>query len=129
MSLYQVPEKYWNSPEPHGKFVGLSYFEEGPVDKPTLIEEDLSERVKHFSERGFVWNLWSKLIRREFLTENKIRFANNLVQDMLATCCFIFILKRTQKVIPKNKPINKYIKVIIVITFSFIVTEFFWQFE
>lgn len=44
------------------------------VDKPTLETGDLAERLKKFTERGFLWWGCSKLIRRDFLVNNKIQF-------------------------------------------------------
>ena len=44
------------------------------VDKPTLDNFDLAERLKKFTERGFLWWGCNKLINREFLIKNKIKF-------------------------------------------------------
>ena len=42
--------------------------------KPTLETFDVAERVKRFTERGFLWWGYNKLIRRDFLIKNKIEF-------------------------------------------------------
>ena len=44
------------------------------VNKPTLETADIAERVKKFTEYGFLWWGCSKLIRRDFLIKNKIEF-------------------------------------------------------
>ena len=44
------------------------------VNQPVLESMDIGERVKKFTERGFLWWGCNKLIRREFLIENKINF-------------------------------------------------------
>lgn len=44
------------------------------VDKPVLETFDIGERIKKFTERGFLWWGCNKLILREFLIKNKIQF-------------------------------------------------------
>lgn len=44
------------------------------VDKITLETEDIGERIKKFTQRGFLWWGQCKIIRREFLIKNKIQF-------------------------------------------------------
>lgn len=54
------------------------------VDKPTLETMDIAERVKKFTEYGFLWWGCSKLIRRDFLIKNKIQFPTSKVwEDMI----------------------------------------------
>ena len=72
----------------------MSYKAGALVDKPTLLSDDLSERVKDCCQNKFLWPLWLKLIRRDYLIEAGIHFANNLVQDLLATFCLVFTAKR-----------------------------------
>ena len=57
---------------------------EPPVTKPELVKYDIGERVKLFAQRRLLWNVWNKLFRRDFITQNCIEFPNiKLVDDML----------------------------------------------
>ena len=54
------------------------------VDKPTLETDDIAERVKKFTEHGFLWWGQCRLYRRDFLTKNKIQFPQSKVwEDMV----------------------------------------------
>ena len=62
------------------------------VDKPTLDTDDIAQRVIRFCQRGYMWNIWNKLYRRDFLIENQIEFINaRTVEDMVfmfsSLCC------------------------------------------
>ena len=57
--------------------------EKGFVEKPTLITNDLVERLQTYSRGQFYWNIWSKLFRREFIVENCLEFVNLSAEDMI----------------------------------------------
>ena len=59
------------------------------VTEPTLITENFAERVTDLQHARFLWNMWSKLIRRNYLIENAIEFINAMAQDVTFTCCLI----------------------------------------
>ena len=54
------------------------------VEAPTLETNNIIERIQKFINRGYMWNVWSKLFRRDFLIENQIEFANaRTIEDMI----------------------------------------------
>ena len=95
---YNIPDKFWNNTEFRRKIKPFSYQTGNFVSEPTLITDNLSERVRDCAHQKFLWNIWSKLIRRDFLTENQIYFNQNMIQDMVFTCCLLFTAKRYVRV-------------------------------
>ena len=91
---YAVPEKFWNDAEYRSQMEPVSYQNENFVTEPTPIPFDIVERVKACQQGKFLWNIWSKLIRRDFLIKNNIRFDKNMIQDMLLTCCTVYTAER-----------------------------------
>lgn len=59
------------------------------VDKPTLISDNVLDRIISLQRNQFIWNLWSKFIRRDFFLENKIELLNVAGQDMICTICMV----------------------------------------
>ena len=61
------------------------------VEQPTLETDDMGDRVQRFTQRKFLWNVWSKIFRRDFLIKNKIVFPNmTSFEDLVVTfCCMI----------------------------------------
>ena len=57
--------------------------ENGFVKKPTLISDNLFERLQKYGQGQFCWNIWSKLFRREFVIENCLEFVNLSAEDMI----------------------------------------------
>lgn len=47
-----------------------------PVEKITVLSNDIAERVDNFIKGKYNGNVWGKLFRRSFLLENNIEFAN-----------------------------------------------------
>ena len=95
---FPVPNKFWSEVKIGKNFQPISYSTIDFVSKPTLIPFDIAERVNSCYNRKFLWTLWSKLIRRDFFFENEIIFAQNLMQDMLATCCIVYSAKKFVRV-------------------------------
>ena len=95
---FPVPDRFWNELKLGKFFQPTSYPTIDFVNAPTLVPFDVAERVRACYERKFLWTLWSKLIRREFLIENEFFFAENLMQDMLATCCLAYSAERFVRV-------------------------------
>lgn len=46
----------------------------GFVSKPTLMSENLAERIKEFYEHKFIALPWNQIIRRDFIVENNIEY-------------------------------------------------------
>ncbi|MBQ7629978.1 MAG: glycosyltransferase family 2 protein [Selenomonadaceae bacterium] len=95
---YNVPEQFWYDAEFRKQLKPFTYQTGVCVTEPTLIIDDFAERVKECFQRRFLWNIWSKLIRRDFLKENRIYFVQNMIQDMLFTCCLIYTAERFVRV-------------------------------
>ena len=93
-AYYEVPEKFWDDTEYWRQLKPVSYQRGGFVDKPTLISADFSERVKDCYNFRFLWNIWSKLIRRDFLIDNEITITNEMANDMLLTCFLVYSAER-----------------------------------
>jgi glycosyltransferase involved in cell wall biosynthesis len=90
-------EKFYGMPEKHFGDSELKIYrhkKDDFVSKPTLIPFDIYNRVEACRQGKFLWNIWSKLIRRDFLIKNNIRFDQNMIQDMLFTCCLLFTAER-----------------------------------
>ena len=96
--FYKIPDKHWRNMELRKQLEPVSYQRGIFVDKPTLISIDVAERVKECHRRRFLHPLWTKLIRRDFIIENNIKFVGNLIQDVLATLCLVYCAKRYVRV-------------------------------
>lgn len=59
------------------------------VDRPTLISDNLAERANKVFRVHFISNLWTKLIKRNFLIENDLTMMDAAGQDLLMTCCLV----------------------------------------
>ncbi len=95
---YWVPEKSWNDAEFRKNLKPHGYQQGGPVSEPTLLPFNIPQRVQDCYGRKFLWELWTKLIRRDFLIENEIRFTKNIIQDFVATCCMAYTAKKFVRV-------------------------------
>ena len=95
---YDVPGELWYDAEFRNRLKPFSYQRGGLVSEPTLMDVDFAERVRDCSRGRFLWNIWSKLIRRNFLTGNGIRFVQNIIQDLLFTCCLAWTAERFVRV-------------------------------
>ena len=91
---YDVPEKIWYDAELRKKIKPFSYQSGEFVTEPTLISDDLYERVKACYEHRFLWNVWSKLVRRDLIFENEFVFADTLIEDVIFTICLACVAKK-----------------------------------
>ena len=91
---YEIPTQFFNDAEYVPRIIGVGH----QTTEPTLLGDDLSKRLRELLERKFVWNLWSKLIRRDFVIKNDLYFTDNLIQDMIFTCCLVIAAKRFVRV-------------------------------
>ena len=64
------------------------------VDKITIISNDISERVKDFSNRKFWWIACNNLFRRSLIIENEIEFVDiKCTEDMIFSFCCLCCAK------------------------------------
>ena len=75
------------------------------VEKPTLVKDNIETRIKRLYNKQFLWNVWSKLIRRNFLSENGINFVDNVAEDVTFT---IFLVCAAKKYVLVPNVINFY---------------------
>ena len=73
---YPVPEKRWYDSEFRKTIKPVGARKNSFVTEPTLLTNNFFERVQGLSQTDFLWSLWSKLIRRDFIFENDFIFAN-----------------------------------------------------
>ena len=94
-SFYNVNNKFWNVRNMNKDIlkVKVTYKK---VNEPTLLSEDLNERMIDFSNRRFRYPLWTKLIKRDFLIKNELEMINSLSgnEDAVLTCCMLCLAKR-----------------------------------
>ncbi|MBR2179755.1 MAG: glycosyltransferase family 2 protein [Selenomonadaceae bacterium] len=57
-----------------------------PVKETVAISDNLSERIKIFSNKGVIWSCWNKFFRRDFLITNKIEFATITYSEDMPFC-------------------------------------------
>ena len=102
-------EKFFTSETPHLKGATLtvkSFKPDGFVSKPTLETENIYERIQEFHARRYVWTAWTKLIRRDFMTENGIEYPLTLNnEDLVFT---IFCLSCAKRFVKFPDPVNIY---------------------
>ena len=69
------------------------------VDRPVLETFDIGERVRKFTEYGFLWWGCNKLIRKDFLLENDIKFPPISVwEDLVFTFMCVTLAKNYVRV-------------------------------
>ena len=66
-----------------------AYLLGGEEDPPALLSENIVERLPAIRAGQFFQNLWTKLIRRDFILQNRIELINGMAQDMLVTTCLL----------------------------------------
>ena len=88
-------EKYFEMPDGTNQ-AKVQTFQQPPyVDKPTPETDDLGDRIERFTQKKFLWNVWSKLIRRDFWNKNKIAFPNmTSFEDLIVTFCLMIRAKK-----------------------------------
>ena len=68
------------------------------VTEPTLITNDFAERVIGLYNVQYVWNLWSKLIRRDFILANDLKMTSGISADAMFTCLLVCSAERYVRV-------------------------------
>lgn len=91
---YNIPDEHWNNAEFRKNLNPTSYQQAKFVTEPTLLNEDISERVIKFSQRSFIHAVWVNLVRRDFLIENEIKMFDFAGEDMTFTICALCTSKK-----------------------------------
>ena len=91
-------ERYFQFNDGEKNFILTGYQSGELVKEPTLLSENLVERIRELSKGRFIVNLWSKFIRRDFLIESRIKLVNVLAQDVLFTFCIVLKAPRYLRV-------------------------------
>ena len=93
---YAVPDEFWNDAEYLRNLKPYSWPMEGKrfISRPTMLTDDLAQRVTDFSEKWLQWVIWNQLIRREFLIENNIRFVSIYSEDLIFNMCELCTARR-----------------------------------
>ena len=91
-------ERYLQFNDGEKNFMLAGYQKGELVKEPTFLSDNLAVRIRELYDGKFLANLWSKLIRRDFLIENNIKFANILAQDALFTFCIVLRAPRYLRV-------------------------------
>ncbi len=69
------------------------------VKEPTFETNDLIQRINDFKNQKYSWSVWSKLIRRDFLTENGIEYPRVApTEDLLFSLFMICTAQRYLRV-------------------------------
>ncbi len=102
-------EKFYTSETPHLKGATLtvkSFKSDGYVTEPTLETVDISKRIEDFHEQRYVWTAWSKLLRRDFMIDNRIEYPLTLNnEDLVFT---IYCLSCAENFVKYPDPVNIY---------------------
>ncbi|MCR5833295.1 MAG: glycosyltransferase [Selenomonadaceae bacterium] len=91
---YQIPDKFWHNAKARAKIQPVSYKKGEFVDRPTLLENDLEKRTVKLVQRFFMWNIWSRLFKRDFIIENVIKMPSIPGEDAVFTICTLSIAQR-----------------------------------
>lgn len=91
-------EKYFQFIDGQDTFEITGYENGEFVKEPTLITENLAERVQDLYNKKFLLNVWTKLIRRDFIAENDLKMIDANAHDAIYTCCLICTAKRYVRV-------------------------------
>ena len=87
---YNIPEQFWYNTEFRSRLKPFTYRRGKFVDKPTFLTNNILERLALCNQRHFLWNLWSKLIRRDLILKNEFKFSNaSNAEDMTFTICLL----------------------------------------
>ena len=71
-----------------------SYANTNFVKEPTMITENMVDRINSLYKRKFMWSPWLKLIRREFIMKNNLTMIDAAGQDAVFTCCLVAVAER-----------------------------------
>ena len=94
--FYTVPDELWHNAEFRKKLKPLTYLtgEKVLVKEPVMLDDKIEERLKFFSQKKIVWNIWAQLVRRDFILENNLKVPDAAAQDLTFTLCELCSAKR-----------------------------------
>ena len=102
-------EKFFASETPYlkGSTLTVKSFKKGEFVKvPTLDTENIRRRIEAFQAHEYIWMDWTRLIRHDFLLENKIEQPPILYEeDFLIT---IYLLSCAKRYVKFPEPVNIY---------------------
>ena len=93
---YEVPQESWHDAEfrkqlkPYNYLTGEKIF----VTEPLIWTDNFEERIKFFSQRKLMWNVFVQLVRRDLMFGNKIKFCDIFAEDMIFTICGLCSAKK-----------------------------------
>ena len=82
------------------KLVTTSWERKPYVDEPTVITDDIGERVKLFAQRRLYWHVWSKMFRRDFIAEHCLEFPPMKIADDMMFCFYCLSLAKRYVRVP-----------------------------
>ena len=91
---YQIPNELWNDVEFRNRLKPFTYRRGKFVDKPTFLTNNILERLALCNQRHFLWNVWSKFIRRDLIFEREFLFPDTMVEDVVFTICLLCTAER-----------------------------------
>ena len=91
---YGIPNEFCHDAEYRNRLKPFTYRRRKFVDTPTLLTDDLLERLNLCNQQYFLWNLWSKLIRRDLIFKNEFNFSDTIIDDMVFTICLLCTAER-----------------------------------
>lgn len=87
---YQIPNEFWNNDEFRRQLQPYTYCKGKLVTEPTFLTNNVLERLNLCNQRYFLWNCWSKLIRRDTILKNEFNFSDAPnAQDFVFTICLL----------------------------------------
>ena len=86
---YGIPNEFWHDAEFRRQLKPFSYCRGELVNKPTFLTNDLLERLNLCNRRYFLWNVWSKFIRRDLIFEREFLFPDSMFEDVAFTICLL----------------------------------------
>ena len=91
-------EKFFQFEDDKEKAFLRGYHTGNLVDEPTLITSNIAERLKELRKGTFLLNLWTKLIRHEYIKKNKLQMIDAATHDAIYTFCLVCSAKRYVRV-------------------------------
>ena len=95
-AYYVVPDEFWHDAEFRCRLKPYSYCCGNFMEEPTLLTNEISARLqllKHGKEK-FLWNTWTKLIRRDLIFEHEFNFSETIIDDIVFTICLLCTAER-----------------------------------
>lgn len=94
--FYTVHDNLWHNKSLRKQLKPYTYLtgDKILITEPLIFEENFEARVKFFTQRKLIWNVWAQLIRRDFILINELKMPDAVAQDMTFTICELCSAKR-----------------------------------